>query len=85
MRPNRKETRVNFGWIRGDSFPLIDSSSAPRGALHGDSRLGSTDRFDLRHPRAEPPRAGESSPDDRLEPAWLRTLDHVLVDWDPID
>ncbi len=85
MRPNRKATRVNFGWIRGDSFPLMDSSSASRGGFLGDSRLGSTDRFDLRDPRAEPPRAAESSADDRLEPAWLRTLDHVLVDWDPID
>ena len=88
MRPNRKASRVDFGWIRGDSFPLMDSSSATRGAFRGfrgDSRPRSTDRFDLSDPRADQPRDAESSPDERIEPAWLRTLDHVLVDWDPID
>lgn len=88
MRPNRKPSRVDFGKIRGDSFPSLESKAPFRGAFRpstGDSRRRPIVRSDPIDLRDEPPRDANSPPDDRLEPSWLRVLDHVLVDWDPID
>jgi hypothetical protein len=88
MRPNRKPSRVDFGKIRGDSFPSLDSKAPFRGVFRpsgGDSRRRATDRSDPIDLQDETPRDANSPLDDRLEPSWLRILDHVLVGWDPID